>query len=331
VKLGQQYWFPLNLKFRQKLEGFEVMDIANDSGIVRRRELSHKHSHGGWASMLKRIDSMVILGSHLGDLFKPAAAPSQIPRGMACLPVDQYFLATTVQRLLQFFGPPNTVGNLEMHGIRARRAEYLVETCLCSKKDVCSCARLFRIIKPSQVALQTSSPPSPLIATGCVIVGTYGGFRFSVRSRLKSQPFAFPERRQFPAIAEIKEDDEDKQDKPKEASKVKERLYSKQGSSDQTLELKYFQATSTQGSIYDGQEYDTPGNHHVSSPPAIGVTGSDNHQINHNTCHIHEAGYHRNLTNLWMDDTYHAYSSSSTPAYTQELRRLRRETRMASL
>jgi hypothetical protein len=195
--------FPLNVTFRQKLEGFEVIDIANDKGTIRRRELSLKNSHGGWVSMLKKIDSRVLLGSHLDDLIKPVDAPSQIPESLAYLPVDQYFLAMTVQRLLRNFGPPNTLGNLEMHGIQGRRAEYLAETCLCLKKNACSCARLFRIIRSSQLILQTSSSPGPLVATGCVIVGTYGEFRFLMKSRLISKSSASPERGQFPAIAEI--------------------------------------------------------------------------------------------------------------------------------
>ncbi|EPE31812.1 hypothetical protein GLAREA_11894 [Glarea lozoyensis ATCC 20868] len=335
----------IKMSLRQKLKGFEILDIAMSKSIVRRRQVSLKNSNGGWPSLVKVSDTLVLFGSHLGDLIKPDPAHTFVHAGIRSLPTDYDFLAMTVQKLCHVFGQPDSEGNLALYGINAHRSERLSPICNCLKRLTCSCPRLFRIITKSQLTLTSLLPAGPLIGTGCIIVGVFPGMFSSQGKHPLEQESCLPDSNQLSVITEMRalEDSIDELDRSNEASakvEIVERereayqdnfsaVSAGQSSSKKKANVAKNLQLPTRSSFtaVAHESTDIPKFQRSASTSRDSASnGRNNVERLATSSTTHEVGRYQRVPAPEMNPPYHLPQSDS-PAYTDELRRLRREAR----
>ncbi|KUJ07843.1 uncharacterized protein LY89DRAFT_765910 [Mollisia scopiformis] len=167
---GDQPGIPISMKFSTKLAGYEIMDIVLDKGVLRQKEVSLKNTSGKWLDIIKACDGVVLFGSHFGHLIRPALSNKGLCPDWTNLPDGKDYMATTVQKLLRFFGNANEVGHLTSAGLTLHKVSVLFESCR-NQSSSCCCQRVLQVIPKSRISFKSATPPGSLGSTGCVIIG----------------------------------------------------------------------------------------------------------------------------------------------------------------
>jgi hypothetical protein len=154
------------------LKGYEMMDLILDKGILRKRETTLISTNGGWLDLVKACDcSVVLFGSHFGELIRPVAGSGSLCSPWMKLPKDKDYLATTASKISQIFGNNDDQGHLVLFDVRVHKASLLFEDCQGSPNRICNCIRVQQIITKYILQLKAIIPPGPLPAASCVIIG----------------------------------------------------------------------------------------------------------------------------------------------------------------
>lgn len=85
----------LKANFRTRLEGWDFVELATDSSIQIFPRVATLQALGwGWVDFIRSIGAVTLIGSHFGELMRPAVFKGMCPRWMT-LPKDKYYLAVS--------------------------------------------------------------------------------------------------------------------------------------------------------------------------------------------------------------------------------------------
>lgn len=161
----------VDLKFGQRLKGYEIMDLVLDKGLLRQRETILKDTNGGWPDLVKPSDGVVLFGNNLGELIKPRSDTNKLCSTWSSLPESKDYLATTTRKLLQILGEADEKGHVSFDGLSIHKATLLFEDCPSYLTEQCRCERLQQIIHKSFLSFKSITPLKPWGELGCIIIG----------------------------------------------------------------------------------------------------------------------------------------------------------------
>ena len=162
---------PLKMAFGTRLRGHEIMDLVLEKRSFQQREVALENTNGGWPGLLKASDSIVLFGSHLGELIKPALDTNKLCSPWASLPEYKDYLATTTRTLTRILDELDENGHPSISGLRVHKSALLFEDCSYYLHWQCRCVRLQQIISKSLLSLKSITPPGPFPELGCIIIG----------------------------------------------------------------------------------------------------------------------------------------------------------------
>ncbi|KAK0129528.1 hypothetical protein ONS96_000093 [Cadophora gregata f. sp. sojae] len=168
----------IDLMASQKLTGYELMDLAFDKGVLKQREVRLQDTSGKWLDMIKACDGVVLFGSHLGDLIRPATETRGLCPGWSSLPEGKDYMAMTSQSVFRVFGEADDEGHLRLFDLRLHKSSLLFESCSGSRSH-CSCQRTLQIVRKRKISWGMVNPPGNCGLTGCVIIGRTRGIHKS--------------------------------------------------------------------------------------------------------------------------------------------------------
>lgn len=95
---------PLKLGFElgQNVQGWEYMDVLEDSKWMAPKSTSLQRSSGHWHQYARDIRALILFGANFGDILLPAS-PSAMCSEYTSLPRDECFLAVRVDSLEYLF------------------------------------------------------------------------------------------------------------------------------------------------------------------------------------------------------------------------------------
>jgi hypothetical protein len=181
----------LTMSVSSKLKGYEIMDLVMDKKIHTMEVVLGK-TNGGWPDLIKASDAVVLFGSHLGELIKPASVTNRLCPPWVSLPESRDYLATTTRKLLQVFSGYNENGQIALPGLSVHKSTLLFEDCTHYLRGQCSCQRLQQIISKSRLSIKSVTPPGPCPDQACIIIGRALKVLKSPRSNLKQPLFCMP-------------------------------------------------------------------------------------------------------------------------------------------
>jgi hypothetical protein len=104
---------------RDKLQGWELMDLVGDIQAMRQSEVIIGSSSGGWVDLVGDADALVLFASGLKEIKRPSQFPTGLCHEWKTLPKDNYYLAVGVPMLNMFFE----------HSGHVLKRQYLTRCC----------------------------------------------------------------------------------------------------------------------------------------------------------------------------------------------------------
>lgn len=185
-----------SLKFGESLKGYEMMDLVDDVGVKRQKEVIFKNTSGGWINMIGACYGIVLFGSHFGELIKPTSDTKGLCSSWVSLPEGKNYLAITTQKLAQIFGETDEEGHLTLFNssgdLKLHKASLMFENCLDQLGKRCDCERTQQIVSTSRLSFKSINPPMYFGDTGCIILGRTRNVLRSPRSRSQTGLFSLP-------------------------------------------------------------------------------------------------------------------------------------------
>jgi hypothetical protein len=159
---------------RDFVQGFEFKAVVEERSPFRQKQTVIEKTSGGWPTLSRDIDALVLFANGYGDVLRPLNNNHQgLCNSWQSVPKWNDYLATTVKTLKDLFDVAGcrlnqtylTSTHLQWH----RGNSSLFEPCKLPGKYQCQCDRLQQIIPKSAVGRVV--PPGILIDDGAVIFG----------------------------------------------------------------------------------------------------------------------------------------------------------------
>jgi hypothetical protein len=159
---------------RDVVQGFEFKAVAEERSPFRQKQTVIEKTSGGWPTLARDIDALVLFANGYGDVLRPLKDSNQgLCNSWQSVPKWNDYLATTVKTLKDLFDVAGcrlnqtylTSTHLQWH----RGNSSLFEPCKMPGEYRCQCDRLQEIIPKSAVGQVV--PPGILIDDGAVIFG----------------------------------------------------------------------------------------------------------------------------------------------------------------
>lgn len=162
----------LKADMREHLKGFEYKAVVEDRSPFTLKTTQLKKSSGGWPSLIKDIDALVLLANGFGDLILPADEQNtRICSAWQRLPEGRDFMATTTSLVRDLYDVAGsrtdrkflTTTKLQWHQGDSELFE------MCADRTECVCNRLQQIVPSSCIGTIVS--PKHVADCGAVIFG----------------------------------------------------------------------------------------------------------------------------------------------------------------
>jgi hypothetical protein len=166
---------------RDRIEGFDFMDIATGEDPIHPRAMHLRSSGRGWVDFTRSLNAVTLFGGDFGELFKPAEGSNKLCKPWAQVPIGRDFLAASISDLAEILKKNGKALERSMkliNGIYWHKADKLFESCECevppSRKawklvrSGTTCDRVQVLLPPS---LGRKGHPGPLEIKGAVIFG----------------------------------------------------------------------------------------------------------------------------------------------------------------
>lgn len=161
---------------RERLEGYDFMDVATDEDPIWPRSITLKQTGTGWVDLVRKIEATTLFGSGFGELLKPADAAgscgwwTKVPSGKDHLAASVLDLAD----ILSKWG--NTTGSSWqlVEKVHWHCPDKLFEVCQCeagSTKDRCDRVQVLLTPKALGIFKRNLKSPAALEERGAVIFG----------------------------------------------------------------------------------------------------------------------------------------------------------------
>lgn len=159
------------------VQGFEFKAVVEERSPFRQKQTVIKKTSGGWPTLARDIDALVLFANGYGDVLRPLRNNNQgLCNSWQSVPKWNDYLATTVKTLKDLFDVAGcrlnqtylTSTHLQWH----RGNSSLFEPCKMPGEYQCQCDRLQQIIPKSAVGRVV--PPGILIDDGAVVFGRSG-------------------------------------------------------------------------------------------------------------------------------------------------------------
>lgn len=166
---------------RNKLQGFNFIDIATGESPIKPRYTYLEPSSNGWVDLARSLDAITLFGRGFGELIQPSSESNTLCHSWCHVPTGSDYLAVSVSDVRAIFDKRGNALERPMQlvdGLFWHKADKLFEPCECAIKD--SRKRRFILGRGDvcdrlQVLLPQSSrrktDPGPLEERGAVIFG----------------------------------------------------------------------------------------------------------------------------------------------------------------
>ena len=169
--LGSAPGLPVHNPFRNKLQGWEIMSLVEESPVLRRKQRHINRTNGGWVGMVKDLDAVILFGRGFDEIIRPVQT-TKLCQQWRRLPKGNDYLAVGCQLLKQIMyqaGSRNDYKYLTSTRLRLSKRSELFSPCKHAGARTCDCLRLQRVKQPS--LLQGRNRFSHIPDQGCVIFG----------------------------------------------------------------------------------------------------------------------------------------------------------------
>ena len=165
---------PVRNPFRNKLRGWEIMSLVEETPVLRRKQCPIDNN-GGWVNMVKDLDAVILFGRGLGEIIRPVQT-KQLCQQWRCLPKGNDFLAVGCQLLQEMInqaGSRNDHKYLTSTGLRFSKRSELFTPCKHEGGPLCDCLRLQKVEQCSFLSTLHDDKDQffYLPEQGCVIFG----------------------------------------------------------------------------------------------------------------------------------------------------------------
>ena len=176
VQKASEPGVPIRATPRDILQGFEFEAIVEERSPMHCKRQNVRSSSGGWTSLIKDIDALVLFGAGFGDLLQPDNEIEGLCRRWLTVPRGKDYLAAPIGMLENLYAAAGcrtskeylTSTHLQWH----RGQSLLFEPCASPNSWNCRCNRLQQILKKSTFNKVVN--PGALEPKGAVIFGEQG-------------------------------------------------------------------------------------------------------------------------------------------------------------
>ncbi len=143
---------PLRLTDREKLEGFEFLDIVRRKSQMKARVAVLKSSGRGWVDFIRSIGAVCLLGRGFGDLIVPGAAETFSCLSWMRMPTGKDYLAvlvSTLRSICREHGSMNSNPVRLAHGVYWHQPQKALERCKCIPGSSRTCDLVQVLLPPS--------------------------------------------------------------------------------------------------------------------------------------------------------------------------------------
>lgn len=164
--------------FQDILSGFEFKAIVEERSPFRQKQCEIQKSSGGWASLIRDTDALVLFANGLGDIISPQKCKDNARpcHSWKRMPIFSDYLSAQVKTIIDLY---DTAGCrlsrefLTSTGLRWHRGKScLFEPCSSPDSFQCLCNRLQQIVP--ECAIGDATSPGLLAVDGAVIFGSSG-------------------------------------------------------------------------------------------------------------------------------------------------------------
>lgn len=162
------------VNFGHSIQGYEFKAVVQERSPFRRKQQALDKTCGGWPTLVRDIDALVLFANGFGDLMLPLPAPHpMICHSWQTVPKARDFMAARVSILKELYDVAGsrldrqylTATHLQWH----RGHSMLFDSCATPGSFRCRCNRLQQIVTRS--TLGRVVPPGLLLDDGAVIFG----------------------------------------------------------------------------------------------------------------------------------------------------------------
>ncbi|TGJ87836.1 hypothetical protein E0Z10_g978 [Xylaria hypoxylon] len=166
----------VNSPFQDVLQGYEFKAVVENRSPLKAKQWVIEKTSGGWPSLVKDIDALVLFANGFEDLIKPVQGNQGLCHMWKTVPKYKDYLATTVNMLHDLYNAAGyrlskqylTSSRLQWH----RGDSALFEACYRANSWQCKCSRLQQIV--SKASIGEVVPPGLLKDEGGIIFGRSG-------------------------------------------------------------------------------------------------------------------------------------------------------------
>ncbi|KAF2972247.1 hypothetical protein GQX73_g1229 [Xylaria multiplex] len=162
--------------FQDVLQGYEFKAIVESRSPLKTKQCVIEKTSGGWASLVRDIDALVLFADGFEDLIRPVQGIQGLCHMWKTVPKHKDYLATTVEMLNDLYDVAGcrlskeylTSSRLQWH----RGDSVIFEACYKINSWQCKCCRLQQIVP--KASIRQVIPPGELKNEGGVIFGQPG-------------------------------------------------------------------------------------------------------------------------------------------------------------
>lgn len=165
----------VNLRFtdRDKLEGFDFMDVVDGPSVILPKVVILKRSGKGWMDFTRSIRAITLLGKDFGEIMKPGEGSNTLCKNWRHIPAGRDYLTasiSTLHHICKREGDRHAKPMALCRGVYWHKAHLMFESCTCKPgKQSSSCDRIQVLLPPS---LGPKIHPQPFeYMDGAVIFG----------------------------------------------------------------------------------------------------------------------------------------------------------------
>jgi hypothetical protein len=174
VRIDRAPGTAIETPYQELLKGYEFKAVVEERSPFRQKETTIKKTCGGWPTLVRDIDALVLFANGFEDLIQPLKdANAGLCSSWQRVPKWKDYMTTSVKTLNDLYDVAGcrlnrdylTSTQLQWH----RGSSALFESCKTPGAWRCKCVRLQQIVRKSAVG--TIVPPGPLDEEGAVIFG----------------------------------------------------------------------------------------------------------------------------------------------------------------